>query len=237
VRWWNIIVSRPSLPEVENNQLWSQCWDKKKALTSLPRLRVYSPNAKISKSSVRAGSHHQREAENTLGYLRALGFMIATSVSFFSLARSKCVGCSAIWRLSYIQCEMLVIFDTTPGANERKPGVIAASARRKDFPANANHFMDSGMRRIVRNSVEAGSVNFISGPVAFGLLDDNFVHGLSPGDALPNVSMVLNLDNGSKVGGCHKFTRSPSSRNGKNSLLQEKNFHTQRHTPISVSMI
>jgi hypothetical protein len=107
---------------------------------------------------------------------------------------------------------MLVIFDTTPGANERKPGVIAASARWKDFPANANHFMDSGMRRIVRNSVEAGSVNFISGPVAFGLLDDNFVHGLSPGDALPNVSMVLNLDNGSKVGGCHRFTRSPSSR-------------------------
>ena len=86
--------------------------------------------------------------------------------------------------LSYIQCEMLVIFDTTPGANERKPGVIAACARWKDFPAHANYFMDSGMRRIVRNSVEAGSVNFISGPVAFGLLDDNFVHGLSPGDAL-----------------------------------------------------
>jgi hypothetical protein len=91
---------------------------------------------------------------------------------------------SAVWRLSYIQCEMLVIFDTTPGANERKPGVIAASARWKDFPAHANHFMDSGMRRIVGNSVEAGSVNFISGPVAFSLLDDNFVHGLSPGDAL-----------------------------------------------------
>ena len=90
----------------------------------------------------------------------------------------------AVWRLSYVQCEMLVIFDTTPGANERKPGVIAAPARWKDFPANANHFMDSGMRRIVRNSVEAGSVNFISGPVAFGLLDDNSVHGLSPGDAL-----------------------------------------------------
>lgn len=72
---------------------------------------------------------------------------------------------------------MLVIFDTTPGVNERKPGVIAASARWKDFPANANHFMDSGMRGIVRNSVEAGSVNFISGPVAFGFLDDNFVHG------------------------------------------------------------
>ena len=87
---------------------------------------------------------------------------------------------SAVWRLSYIQCEMLVIFDTTPGANKRKPGVIAASARWKDFPANANHFMDSGMRRIVRNSVEAGSVNFISGPVAFGLLDDNFVHGAVP---------------------------------------------------------
>jgi hypothetical protein len=79
---------------------------------------------------------------------------------------------------------MLVIFDRTPGANERKPGVIAAPARWEDFPANANHFMDSGMRRIVRNFVEAGSVNFISGPVAFGLLDDNFVHGLSPGDAL-----------------------------------------------------
>ena len=83
-----------------------------------------------------------------------------------------------------MQSEMLVIFDTTPGANERKPRVIAASARWKDFPANANHIMDCGMRRIVRNSVKAGSVNFISGPVAFGLLDDDFVHGLSPGDAL-----------------------------------------------------
>ena len=79
---------------------------------------------------------------------------------------------------------MLVIFDRTPGTNQRKPGVVAAPARWKDFPANANHFMDSGMRRIVRNSVKAGSVNFISGPVAFGLLDDDFVHGLSPGDAL-----------------------------------------------------
>jgi hypothetical protein len=70
----------------------SRGWDKKKALASLPRLRVYSPNAKINKSSVRAGWPHQLEAENTLGYLRALGFMIATGVSFFSLARSKCVG-------------------------------------------------------------------------------------------------------------------------------------------------
>ena len=92
MRWWNIIVSRPSLPEVENNQLWSQCWDKKKALTSLPRLRVYSPHTRISKSSVRAGSHHQLEAENTFGFLRALGFMIATGVSLFSLTGSKCVG-------------------------------------------------------------------------------------------------------------------------------------------------
>jgi hypothetical protein len=55
VRWRNITVSRPSLPEVENNQLSSRGWNKKKALASLPRPRVYSPNAKISKSSVRAG--------------------------------------------------------------------------------------------------------------------------------------------------------------------------------------
>jgi len=47
---------------------------------------------KISKSSLSAGSRHQREAENTLGYVRALGFMIATGVSCFSLPRSKWVG-------------------------------------------------------------------------------------------------------------------------------------------------
>jgi hypothetical protein len=61
-------------------------------LASLPRLRVYSPNAKISEYSARAGSHHQLEAENTLGFLPVLGFMIATGVFFFSLAGSKCVG-------------------------------------------------------------------------------------------------------------------------------------------------
>ena len=88
MRWRNITVSRPSLPEVENNQLSSRGWDKKKALAWLPRLRVYSPNAKISKSLARAGSHHQLEAENTLGYLRALGFMIATG-HFLLLAQPE----------------------------------------------------------------------------------------------------------------------------------------------------
>src|ERR1700722_20430328 len=50
--------------------------------------------------------------------------------------------------------------------------------------------------------------------------------GLSPGGRAPNVSMVLNLDNGSKVGGYHRFTRSPSSRQREKFSLQEKTFQT-----------
>jgi hypothetical protein len=100
---------------------------------------------------------------------------------------------------------MLVIFDTTASANKREPGVIAAPAGGKDLPADANHFMYSRVRRIVCNSIEAGGVDFISGPVAFRLLDENCVHGLSPGADAPNVDLVVTLDNGSKVGGCHKF--------------------------------
>jgi hypothetical protein len=98
-----------------------------------------------------------------------------------------------------------VIFDTTASANKREPGVIAAPAGGKDFPADANHFMYSCVRWVVRNSVQAGGVDFISGPVAFRLLDEDCVHGLSPGGGAPNVDLVVTLDNGSKVGGCHKF--------------------------------
>jgi len=100
---------------------------------------------------------------------------------------------------------MLVIFDTTASANKRKPGVIAAPAGGKYLPADANHFMYSSVRWVVRNSVEAGGVDFISGPVAFRLLDEDCVHGLSPGGGAPNVGLVVTLDNGSKVGGCRSM--------------------------------
>jgi hypothetical protein len=88
VRWRNITVSRPSLPEVENNQLSSRGLGQDAGFGLAAPPTVYSPNAKISKSSVRAESHHQLEAENTLGYLRALGFMIATG-HFLLLAQPE----------------------------------------------------------------------------------------------------------------------------------------------------
>jgi hypothetical protein len=95
---------------------------------------------------------------------------------------------------------MLVLFDTTPGANQRKPRVIASSAGRKDFSAYTNHFMHSGVCRIVRNSVQPRRVDFISRPISFRLLDDN-VHTLFFEGRVPNVSLLTTLDNGSKVGG------------------------------------
>jgi len=73
--------------------------------------------------------------------------------------------------------EMLVVLDAAPSPNQHKPGMIATPAGRKDSPLDTDHFVYSGVRRIVHNSVEARSEDFISGSIDFSLLDGWSVHG------------------------------------------------------------
>jgi hypothetical protein len=91
-----------------------------------------------------------------------------------------------------MQREMFVIFDATPGADQHKPGMIAAPARRKNSPLHAKHFMHSGVRRIVRDSVEASNMDLVSRSVAFGLIDGGSVHAQLSAGNCPNVRLTVN---------------------------------------------
>ena len=66
---------------------------------------------------------------------------------------------------------MFVVFDAGPRAQKNKARMVAASARRKDFPLNADHFVGSDVRGIVDNPVYARSLDFITGPVNFRFVE------------------------------------------------------------------